>query len=130
MRRLVLIPVLLAAALSARGQHQLQPIAALRGEPALELALRKLDTIGTLMMTTAHPDDENNAMLAYYGHSKGLRTALVTATRGEGGQNEIGPELFEALAVLRTEELLAAHRYDGAEQYFTRAVDFGYSFSI
>jgi hypothetical protein len=60
----------------------------------------------------------------------GFRTALVSATRGEGGQNEIGPELFEALAVLRTEELLAAHRFDGAEQYFTRAVDFGYSFSI
>jgi LmbE family N-acetylglucosaminyl deacetylase len=102
----------------------------MRGEPALELALRKLDTVGTLMMTTAHPDDENNAMLAYYGHGKGFRTTLVTATRGEGGQNEIGPELFEALAVLRTEELLAAHRFDGAEQYFTRAVDFGYSFSI
>jgi LmbE family N-acetylglucosaminyl deacetylase len=69
-------------------------------------------------------------MLAYYGHGKGMRTTLVTATRGEGGQNEIGPELFEALAVLRTEELLAAHRYDGAEQYFTRAVDFGFSFSV
>ena len=70
------------------------------------------------------------SMLAYYGHGKGMRTTLVTATRGEGGQNEIGPELFEALAVLRTEELLAAHRYDGAEQYFTRAVDFGFSFSV
>ena len=92
--------------------------------------LRKLDTVGNFMMTTAHPDDENNAMLAYYAHGKGFRTSLVTATRGEGGQNEIGPELFEALAVLRTEELLAAHRFDGAEQYFTRAVDFGYSFSI
>ncbi len=111
-------------------QHQLQPVAALRGEPALELVLRKLDTIGSFMMTTAHPDDENNAMLAYYGLGKGFRSTLVTATRGEGGQNEIGPELSEALAVLRTEELLAAHRYDGAEQYFTRAVDFGYSFSI
>ena len=103
-------------------------MAALRGTPAVELALRKLDTVGTFMMTTAHPDDENNAMLAYYGYGKGMRTTLVTATRGEGGQNEIGPELFEALAVLRTEELLAAHRYDGAEQYFTRAVDFGFSF--
>ena len=82
------------------------------------------------MMTTAHPDDENNAMLAYFGHGKGMRTTLVTATRGEGGQNEIGPELFEALAVLRTEELLAAHRFDGAEQYFTRAIDFGFSFSV
>ena len=69
-------------------------------------------------------------MLAYYAHGMGFRTALVSATRGEGGQNEIGPELFEALAVLRTEELLAAHRFDGAEQYFTRAVDFGYSFSV
>jgi len=61
---------------------------------------------------------------------QGYRTALVTATRGNGGQNEIGPEIFEALGVLRTEELLALHRFDGAEQYFTRAVDFGYSFSI
>src|SRR4029450_2882229 len=85
---------------------------------------------GNFMMTTAHPDDENNGMLAYYSHGKGFRTSLVTATHGEGGQNEIGPELFEALAVLRTEELLAAHRYDGAEQYFLRAIDFGYSFSI
>jgi LmbE family N-acetylglucosaminyl deacetylase len=113
-----------------RAQYRLQPVSALGGKPALELALRKLDTAGTLMMTTAHPDDENNALLAYYAHGKGLRTTLVTATRGEGGQNEIGPELFEALAVLRTEELLAAHRFDGAEQFFTRAVDFGYSFSI
>jgi LmbE family N-acetylglucosaminyl deacetylase len=81
-------------------------------------------------MTTAHPDDENNGMLAYFAHGKGYRTTLVTATHGEGGQNEIGPELFVPLAVLRTEELLAAHRFDGAEQYFTRAIDFGYSFSI
>jgi GlcNAc-PI de-N-acetylase len=131
MRRLFLLPLLLFVTIfPTHAQHQLQPIAAMRGEPALELVLRKLDTIGTLMMTTAHPDDENNAMLAYYGHGKGFRTTLVTATRGEGGQNEIGPELFEALAVLRTEELLAAHKFDGAEQFFTRAVDFGYSFSI
>ena len=58
-----------------------------------------------------------------------MRVALVSATRGDGGQNEIGPELFDALGILRTEELLAAHQYDGAEQYFARAVDFGYSFS-
>ena len=58
-----------------------------------------------------------------------MRVALVSATRGDGGQNEIGPELFDALGILRTEELLAAHQFDGAEQYFTRAVDFGYSFS-
>jgi LmbE family N-acetylglucosaminyl deacetylase len=135
MRRLLLAPVLIALALTSYApptgaQHRLQPVAALAGRPALELALRKLDTVGNLMMTTAHPDDENNALLAYYGHTQGFRTSLVTATRGEGGQNEIGPELFEALAVLRTEELLAVHKFDGAEQYFTRAVDFGFSFSV
>jgi LmbE family N-acetylglucosaminyl deacetylase len=132
MRNLFLgISVFLAAASAhSTAQHQLQPVAALRGEPALELQLRKLDTVGNFMMTTAHPDDENNGMLAYFAHGKGYRTSLVTATHGEGGQNEIGPELFVPLAVLRTEELLAAHRFDGAEQYFTRAIDFGYSFSI
>jgi LmbE family N-acetylglucosaminyl deacetylase len=130
-RPFLLILALVIASLAPSGaQHRLQPVAALRGEPALELMLRKLDTVGNFMMTTAHPDDENNAMLAYFAHGKGFRTSLVSATRGEGGQNEIGAELFEALAVLRTEELLAAHRFDGAEQYFTRAVDFGYSFSI
>ena len=77
----------------------------------------------------AHPDDENNALLALLGRGQGHRAVLLSATRGDGGQNEIGAELFDALAVLRTEELLAAHRLDGAEQLFTRAVDFGYSFS-
>ncbi|MGE3275870.1 MAG: PIG-L family deacetylase [Vicinamibacterales bacterium] len=132
MRRLFLSTALLLVTftIGPGAQHQLQPVAQLRGQPALELALRKLDTVGTFMMTTAHPDDENNAMLAYFAHGKGYRTTLVTATHGEGGQNEIGPELFEALAVLRTEELHAAHQFDGAEQFFTRAIDFGYSFSV
>ncbi len=135
MRRLLFVPAVVLLALCTsfddiRGQQRLQPVATMAGRPALELLLRKLDTVGNVMMTTAHPDDENNALLAYYGHTKGFRTSLVTATRGEGGQNEIGPEIFEALAVLRTEELLAVHRFDGAEQYFTRAVDFGYSFSV
>jgi LmbE family N-acetylglucosaminyl deacetylase len=132
MRHPLLATLLLLAAASAHStaQHQLVPVARLRGAPALELELRKLDTVGSFMMTTAHPDDENNGMLAYFAHGKGYRTSLVTATHGEGGQNEIGPELFVPLAVLRTEELLAAHRFDGAEQYFTRAIDFGYSFSV
>jgi LmbE family N-acetylglucosaminyl deacetylase len=132
MRRAALLSlsVSLAFVTMPAAQHRLQPVATMRGEPALRLLLRKLDTVGNFMMTTAHPDDENNAMLAFYAHGNGFRTSLVAATRGEGGQNEIGPELFEALAVLRTEELLAAHRFDGAEQYFTRAVDFGYSFSV
>ena len=82
------------------------------------------------MQATAHPDDEDNALLVMLNRGQGYRTTLATATRGNGGQNEIGPEIFEALGVLRTEELTAMHRFDGAEQYFTRAVDFGYSFSI
>ena len=132
MRKICFVLSVLIAAASAHStaQHQLQPIAPLKGVPALELALRKLDTVGNFMMTTAHPDDENNAMLAYFSHGKGYRASLVTATHGEGGQNEIGPELFVPLAVLRTEELLAAHQFDGAEQYFTRAIDFGFSFSV
>ena len=95
----------------------------------LGVALRQVNSVGTFMMATAHPDDESNGLLAKLAKGQGHRTILVTATRGDGGQNEIGSELFDALAVLRTEELLAAHRLDGAEQFFTRAVDFGYSFS-
>ena len=83
---------------------------------SLELLLRKLSNTGTFMLTDAHPDDEDNALLAMLGEGQGVRTALVTATRGDGGQNEIGPELGQALGVLRTEELLAVHRFDGAEQ--------------
>jgi LmbE family N-acetylglucosaminyl deacetylase len=111
------------------GQLRVTPIVGGHGIVGLGLVLRKLNTVGTLMMATAHPDDENSGLLVRAGQGEGLRTALVTATRGSGGQNEIGPELFDALSVLRTEELGAVHRFDGAEQYFTRAVDFGYSFS-
>jgi hypothetical protein len=99
------------------------------GHTALGLALRKLDVSGTFMQAPAHPDDETNALFAFFGYGLGLRTVDVQNNRGDGGQNEIGPELFGDMAVLRTSELLAAHRIDGAEQYFTRAIDFGYSFS-
>ena len=115
----------LAAAVPVAG-----PIADEHGLVGLQLLLRKLAMAGTVMHVTAHPDDENNALMARQAHGQGLRVILATATRGNGGQNEIGPELFEALGVLRTEELLAAHRFDGAEQLFARAVDFGYSFSV
>ena len=106
-----------------------QPVQVGTERVELGVVLRQLNSVGTFMMATAHPDDENNALLALLAKGQGHRTVLVTATRGDGGQNEIGPELSDALAVLRTEELLAAHRLDGAEQFFTRAVDFGYSFS-
>lgn len=110
-------------------QLRVHTVAELPGEAALKLQLRKLASSGTFMQTTAHPDDEDNGLLAKLGLGDGMRAVLVSATRGDGGQNEIGPELFQALGVLRTEELLAAHRIDGAEQFFTRAVDFGFSFS-
>ena len=80
------------------------------------------------MQAPAHPDDENNALLAMFAHGMGLRAIDLQNNRGDGGQNEIGPELFRDMAVLRTSELLSAHRIDGAEQYFTRAIDYGYSF--
>ena len=99
------------------------------GHGALGLALRRLNVSGTFLQTAAHPDDEHNALYAMFTRGMGLRSIDVQTTRGEGGQNEIGPELFRDIGVLRTEELLSAHRIDGAEQYFARAIDFGYSFA-
>ena len=98
------------------------------GHVALGLAIRKLAVSGTFMQAPAHPDDETNALFALYTHGMGLRSIDLQNNRGEGGQNEIGPELFHDMGVLRTAELLSAHRIDGAEQYFTRAIDYGYSF--
>jgi LmbE family N-acetylglucosaminyl deacetylase len=98
------------------------------GHVTLGLALRKLNVSGTFMQTAAHPDDETNSLYAMFTYGMGLRSIDVQTTRGDGGQNEIGPELFRNMAVLRTSELLSAHRIDGAEQYFTRAIDYGYSF--
>src|SRR5215217_4015646 len=132
MKRTLLLAalVLAAATLVPSAQMRVVPIDEEQGHVALGLALRHLANAGVFMMATAHPDDENNALLVQLNRGQGYRTALATATRGNGGQNEIGPEIFEALGVLRTGELAALHRFDGAEQYFTRAVDFGYSFGI
>src|SRR5205809_581798 len=129
--RILLLALVLAFCLtSGEAQLRVAPVGERPDSAAFELMLRKLSSTGTFMQTDAHPDDEDNALLAMLGEGQGMRTTLVSATRGDGGQNEIGPELFQALGVLRTEELLAVHRFDGAEQYFTRAVDFGFSFSI
>src|SRR3954452_24367184 len=132
MKRLVIVLLALGVlGLTApRAQMRVMPLDELDGHVALGLALRHLGNTGIFMMATAHPDDENNGLLVMLNRGQAYRTALATATRGNGGQNEIGPEIFEALGVLRTEELAALHRFDGAEQYFTRAVDFGYSFSV
>src|ERR1051326_7436403 len=121
---------LIALAVKPSGHMRVAPVDAEGAHIALGLVLRHLANTGVLMQATAHPDDENNGLLGMLNRGQGYRTALATATRGNGGQNEIGPELFEALGVLRTQELGALHRFDGAEQYFTRAVDFGFSFSI
>jgi LmbE family N-acetylglucosaminyl deacetylase len=93
----------------------------------IQLALNKLKVLGSALYIAAHPDDENTALLAYLSKEKLIQTAYLSLTRGDGGQNLIGTEAGELLGVLRTQELLAARRIDGAEQYFTRAIDFGYS---
>jgi LmbE family N-acetylglucosaminyl deacetylase len=98
------------------------------GHAALGVALRRLGVVGIFLETPAHPDDEHNALFAMLTLGQGIRSVDVHTTRGEGGQNEIGPELFRNIGVLRTSELLSAHRLDGAEQWFTRAIDYGYSF--
>jgi LmbE family N-acetylglucosaminyl deacetylase len=115
---------------AVHGQNRMTfPLAAAdSGHVALGLALRRLNVSGTFMQAPAHPDDEHNALFALFSHGMGLRAIDVQTNRGDGGQNEIGPELFRDIAVLRTSELLSAHRLDGAEQYFTRAIDYGYSF--
>ena len=89
--------------------------------------LKKLNTIGSVLYIAAHPDDENTRLLAYLANEKKFRTAYLSLTRGDGGQNLIGKEQSELLGLIRTNELLAARRTDGAEQFFTRANDFGYS---
>lgn len=98
-----------------------------RGVVAAGLLLRQLDGEKRVLMIGAHPDDEDTALLAAFARGMGARTAYLSLTRGEGGQNLIGPELDEGLGILRTGELEAARRLDGAEQYFSRAFDFGFS---
>lgn len=93
----------------------------------LRLAIEKLRVLGSVLYVAAHPDDENTALITYLSRERKARVGYLSMTRGSGGQNLIGPETGEALGVIRTQELLSARRVDGAEQYFTRAVDFGYS---
>ncbi|MGB6268745.1 MAG: PIG-L family deacetylase, partial [Olleya sp.] len=90
-------------------------------------AVKKLNFLGSVLYVAAHPDDENTRLISYMSNHVKARTAYLSLTRGDGGQNLIGPELRELLGVIRTQELLAARRTDGGEQRFTRANDFGYS---
>ncbi|ASZ12806.1 PIG-L family deacetylase [Chitinophaga pendula] len=93
----------------------------------IKLKLRKLDTLGSVLYVAAHPDDENTRLLGYLAQEKCYRTGYLSLTRGDGGQNLVGDEQGELLGLIRTQELLAARRIDGAEQFFTRARDFGFS---
>src|SRR5262245_43381493 len=99
----------------------------LSGEIEIRQSLEKLNTLGSVMMIAAHPDDENTALLAYLARGRHVRTAYLALTRGEGGQNLIGSEQGDQMGIIRTQELLAARRIDGVEQFFTRAIDFGFS---
>jgi LmbE family N-acetylglucosaminyl deacetylase len=98
-----------------------------RNAAEIRLALKKLSVLGSVLYIGAHPDDENTALLATLAQDRCYRTAYLSITRGEGGQNLLGPEQGEMLGLIRTQELLDARRIDGAEQYFTSAIDFGFS---
>ncbi len=89
--------------------------------------LEKLNSLGSILYVAAHPDDENTQLISYFANGRNFRIGYLAATRGDGGQNLIGSEIRESLGVLRTQELLAARRTDGGEQFFARANDFGYS---
>ena len=105
------------------------PYGPIKPAPAGEilLNLEKLNVLGTILYVAAHPDDENTLMLAYLAKERLVRTGYLAMTRGDGGQNLIGPEQGENIGIIRTQELLAARRVDGPDQFFSRAYDFGFS---
>lgn len=110
----------------------LSPFTRAQAPPSLSaadiyLGLKKLNVLGTVLYVAAHPDDENTRLLAYFSKERLYRTGYMSMTRGDGGQNLIGNEQGIELGLIRTQELLAARRIDGAEQFFSRAFDFGFS---
>ena len=118
--RLALLGVFAALGLGAAAAPPLPPTAIAR-------ELRSFGTTGTVLHIGAHPDDENTQLITYLSLGRGYRTGYLSLTRGDGGQNELGRDFDEKLGVARTQELLAARRLDGGRQFFTRAVDFGFS---
>ena len=94
---------------------------------AIQQEMKSFATVGTALYVAAHPDDEDTALITYLARGRGYRTAYLSATRGDGGQNELGPEFGEKLGLARTHELLAARQLDGGRQFFTRAIDYGFS---
>ncbi len=133
-RRIVLSLSLLLALLCASAWAQIaspwvdtKPLSVDTGTTGLKLMLRRLHTTARLMHTVAHPDDEDGGMLTLESRGHGVTVLQLTLNRGEGGQNKVGSNLFDELGIIRTLELLAADRYYGVEQRFTRVADFGFS---
>jgi len=124
--RAALLLVLVLAALAAPALRAAAP-AETPNAAEIRLALAKLNVVGGVLYVAAHPDDENTAFLAWASREKLVDAGYLSMTRGDGGQNLIGTEAGELMGVLRTQELLAARRLDGAKQFFSRAIDFGYS---
>ncbi len=118
--RLSLTIFYLFVAVVSNAQHQ-------PGSSEIKLKLRKLNFLGSVLYVAAHPDDENTRAIAYLANDRLASTAYLSMTRGDGGQNLIGPEIRDLLGLIRTQELLAARRIDGGQQFFTRANDFGFS---
>ncbi len=121
--RLLTITLFLVTLAPARAQQNVP----FPGSIEIEQSLDRLNELGTVLMIAAHPDDEHTAVLAYFARGRHMRTAYLSVTRGEGGQNLIGPEQGPQMGIIRTQELLAARKIDGAEQFFTRAIDFGFT---
>ncbi len=119
--KLVTLLLLVSISLSTMGQ----PTKASTSD--IHLSLKKLNSLGSVLYVAAHPDDENTRLIAYLSNEALLNTAYLSITRGDGGQNLIGPEIREMLGLIRTQELLQARKIDGGTQFFTRANDFGYS---
>jgi len=122
MKKLFIFALSLMTAAAGRSQVSPSPHSA-----DIMLGLQKLKVLGSVLYVAAHPDDENTRLLAWLARDRQYRTGYLSITRGDGGQNLIGEEQGVALGMIRTQELLAARRIDGAEQFFTRAYDFGFS---
>ena len=122
MRYILLFTIFLTNIVNLNAQRPDKPTAS-----EIFQSIQKLNFLGTVLYVAAHPDDENTRLISYFSNDVKARTGYLSITRGDGGQNLIGTELQELLGVIRTQELLAARRIDGGEQFFTRANDFGYS---
>ena len=122
MQKLLLSIIIIFSFVSLSAQKPIKPDAS-----EIYQSIKKLNFLGSVLYIAAHPDDENTQLISYFSNDVKARTGYLSITRGDGGQNLIGTELQELLGVIRTQELLAARLTDGGEQFFTRAIDFGYS---